>query len=123
MQQAILLARQKTERTVIPVDKVTPDMFMTFMIVAAALAAFVLLILNIAEKIKAARKPKTDLEHWQSETDAKLKNDKDRLDVLEDGNKVICRGILALLSHEINGNSTDKLKASQSEITNYLIDR
>lgn len=104
-------------------DKVTPDMFMTFMIVAAALAAFVLLILNIAEKIKASRKPKTDLEHWQSETDAKLKNDKDRLDVLEDGNKVICRGILALLSHEINGNSTDKLKASQSEITNYLIDR
>ena len=36
---------------------------------------------------------------------------------LEEGNKVICRGILAMLSHEINGNSNDKLVASQQEIT------
>ena len=104
-------------------DKITPDMLMTFLIVAAVLIGFILTIWSLIDKIRAARKPKTDLEHWQIETDAKLKNDKERLDVLEDGNRVICRGILALLSHEINGNSTDKLKASQSEITNYLIDR
>ena len=40
-----------------------------------------------------------------------------------DGQKVLCRGILALLSHEINGNSDDKLRASQTEITNFLIDK
>lgn len=39
------------------------------------------------------------------------------------GNKVLCRGILALLSHEINGNSNDKLLASQQEITDYLIEK
>lgn len=104
-------------------DKVTPDMFKTFMIVAAALAAFVLLILNIAEKIKAVRKPSHDLTKWRSDTDGKLKRDNERIDTLEDGQKVICRGILALLSHEINGNSIDKLTASHTEITNYLIDR
>jgi hypothetical protein len=27
------------------------------------------------------------------------------------------------LSHEINGNSDDKLRASQAEITDYLIDK
>ena len=42
---------------------------------------------------------------------------------LEEGNRVICRGILAMLSHEINGNSKDKLISSQQEITNYLIER
>jgi len=104
-------------------DKLTPDMLMTFLIVAAALVGFVLLIWQLADKVKAARKPNYDLTRWQQETDSKLKNDKERLDTLEDGQKVICRGILALLSHEINGNSTDKLKASQTEITNYLIDR
>lgn len=42
---------------------------------------------------------------------------------VDKGNKVLCRGILALLSHEINGNSNDKLLASQQEITNYLIEK
>ena len=97
-------------------DKLTPDMLMTFLIVAAALVGFVLLIWQLADKIKSARKPQTELENWRKQTDGRLK-------ATEDGNRVICRGILALLSHEINGNSTDKLKASQSEITNYLIDR
>ena len=104
-------------------DKITPDMLMTFLIVAAALIAFVVLVWNLADKIKAARKPKEELTEWQRSTDEKLKNDNERLKILEDGNKVICRGILALLSHEVNGNSADKLKASQQEITNYLIDR
>ena len=53
----------------------------------------------------------------------KLDRDNRRLNDLEEGNRVICRGILALLSHEINGNSKDKLTSSQQEITNYLIER
>ena len=104
-------------------DKLTPDMLMTFLVVAAALIGFILICWNLIDKIKIAHQPKDSMMQWQRETDEKLKRDKERLDILEDGNKVICRGILALLSHEINGNSTDKLKASQSEITNYLIDR
>lgn len=104
-------------------DNVTPEMFKTFLIVAAALIGFILLVWNLIDKIRAAKEPNTELTQWRHGTDEKLKRDKERLDILEDGNKVICRGILALLSHEVNGNSTDKLKASQQEITNYLIDR
>ena len=33
------------------------------------------------------------------------------------------RGINAIISHEINGNSTQKLKDSQEEIINYLTGR
>lgn len=104
-------------------DKITPDMLMTFLIVAAALIGFVLVCWNLIDKVRAAHKPQDELQAWKRDTEDKLKRDKERLETLEDGNRVICRGILALLSHEINGNSTDKLKASQSEITNYLIDR
>ena len=52
-----------------------------------------------------------------------LEEHQDQISAIQAGNKVLCRGILALLSHEINGNSNDKLRASQAEITNYLIEK
>ena len=60
---------------------------------------------------------------WQQETNTKLDRDNKRLNTLEDGQKVMLRGINALISHEINGTSVDKLNKSQSEIMEYLIDR
>jgi hypothetical protein len=86
---------------------------------------------TVSEKVKESLEPRFQ------DIDRKLANDKlliedhtrklagqaDQIDAIEKGNKVLCRGILALLSHEINGNSSDKLAASRDEITNYLIDK
>lgn len=94
-----------------------------FAVVALAISGSIVLLGNLVKTIKEWRKPQTDLRNWQQSVDDRLKNDNERLNSMEDGNKVICRGILALLSHEINGNSIDKLKASQAEMTDYLIDR
>lgn len=102
-------------------DKLTPDALLTFLWVAAALVAFTLAVWGLVEKIKKARQPALDSAQWRRETDAKLAKDKVRIDSLEDGNKVLLRGILAMLNHEITGNSVDKLKAAQEEITKYLI--
>ena len=46
-----------------------------------------------------------------------------RITAIEEGNKVLCQGIVALLSHEINGNSIDKLRQAQTDLTNYLINK
>ena len=97
-------------------DKITPDALTTFLWVAAALVGFVLAVWALADKIKKSSE-------WRQSITEKLDKDKKRIDSLEDGNKVICRGILALLSHEINGNSADKLKDAKDELTNYLIER
>ena len=97
-------------------DKLNPEMFMTFLIVAAALVGFVLLIWQLVDKIRAASKPARELAQWREDTDR-------RLDASEKQGKIVLKGINALLSHEINGNSTDRLKSAQQEITNYLIDR
>ena len=94
-----------------------------FGIVALAVMAFIVLLGNVIKTFANWRKPHDDMEKWRQDVDQKLTNDNDRLEVLEVGNRVICRGILAMLSHELNGNSTDKLIASQTEITNYLIDK
>lgn len=104
-------------------EKLDLSQIRDFIIVVVALLGFIALIGNAVKAIKEWRKPHDDMQAWRRDVDTKLNNDHARLENLEDGNKVICRGILALLSHEINGNSSDKLKASQSEITNYLIDR
>lgn len=52
---------------------------------------------------------------------AKLSMQKHQIDEIEEGQRVMCRGVLAILSHMINGNSSDALKESQKEITDYLI--
>ena len=93
------------------------------MIVALAILAFIVLFGNFVKTIKDWKKPHDDLETWRTGVNSKLDTDNRRLNELEDGTRVICRGILAMLSHEINGNSNDKLLASQTEITNYLINR
>ena len=86
---------------------------------------------TVSEKVKESLEPRFE------DIDRKLANDKlliedhtrklaghgAQIEAIDKGNKVLCRGILALLSHEINGNSSDKLKASQAEITDYLIDK
>ena len=94
----------------------TPEMLMTFLIVAAGLIGFVLLIWQLIDRIKAASKPARELAQWRTDTDR-------RLDASEKQGKIMLKGISALLSHEINGNSVDKLSKAQAEITNYLIDR
>lgn len=97
-------------------DKVTPEALTTFLWVGAALVAFTLAVWSLVEKIKKRSQ-------WRDDVDAKLATDKKRLDGQEEGQRVICRGILALLSHEINGNSVEKLKDAQKGITDYLIEK
>ena len=104
-------------------DKLTPDALITFLWVAAALVAFILAVWSLIDHINKARKPKDDLAQWQRETEAKLANDKKSIDSLENGQRVVLRGINAIISHEINGNSLDKLQKSQTEILDYLIDK
>ena len=94
-----------------------------FVVVALAILAFIVLLGNGIKTVREWRRPHDDFETWKSAVDKKLDNDNKRIESIEAGNKVVCRGILALLSHEINGNSTEKLKYSQQEITDYLIER
>ena len=98
----------------------TPDALMTFLWVAAALIAFVLAIWALVEKIRKARQPSIDAAQWRRDTDAKLKRDKERIDSLEDGNRVMMRGQIAMLNHIITGNSIDKLKEAKDEMIKYL---
>ena len=85
---------------------------------------------NHREEKKQRESPVTRLAERVDKHDTLLANDKRRLDELEahmeqigTQSTIMLRGVRALLSHEVNGNATDKLKNSLAEIDDYLIER
>ena len=86
---------------------------------------------EISKKIMAALEPRFQ------EIDRKLSTDKLRLDehaqkmallgakqdMVEMGQKAICKGMMAMLDHEISGDSIETLRQARKDINNYLIDK
>ena len=96
---------------------------------------------RIADKVMDKLSPKLDERFTEinakfDEVNEKLANDKetlhlhttqlnayeDRVGKLEGSNKALCHGVLALLSHEVNGNSVEKITKAHDAMKNYLID-
>lgn len=50
-------------------------------------------------------------------------SDHKEIEKVERGNEKICKGILAIMDHELTGNSVDRLKQTKEEIQNYLIEK
>ena len=75
------------------------------------------------EETKRRNAPVSTLETKVDDHEERLDRDHKRLNELEDSNRIILRALMAMLSHEINGNSDDKLKSSYDEIQQYLIEK
>lgn len=46
-----------------------------------------------------------------------------RIEVLEEGNKITQRALLALMSHAIDGNDVEALRKARNDLNEYLINR
>ena len=84
----------------------------------------------VIKAIKKAKAPTKRLEERIAVLEGVIKNyesffarDKLRLDAIEEGSRVTQKAILALLSHGIDGNDVDALKAAKAELQQYLIER
>lgn len=104
----------------------------------AVLLAFLLSIFNFWDKIdskrKAAQEPTKELtarldkiesEHKVifSEYDRRFAADLRRIDVMEEGNRVTQKALLALLAHARDGNNTKQLEDAENDLKEYLINR
>ena len=67
---------------------------------------------------KRLRDDRTDIDSHTSQLSAI----DSRVEQLEGSNKALCHGVFALLGHEIDGNSVDKVKRTHNAMRNYLID-
>ena len=97
-------------------------------------AAVILLLVGIYNTvmgaIKTAREekrlknqPVDTLETTVADHTKKLATDHERITSLEESNRIIMRALMAVMSHEVNGNSTEKLQKSMDEIQQFLIER
>lgn len=99
-----------------------------------ALASAFVLLSNAYEKIakarKAAKAPSEELnrrvdavEKHLQDVDSYLVTDKKRLDVLDEGNRVTQRALLALLDHGIDGNNIKQMHDAKEALEQHLINR
>lgn len=100
----------------------------------AGLAALVLVlvgayntIMNAVKTYREEKKrkdqPVNSLETKVNEHEEKLKRDYERLNELEGANRIQMRALMAMLHHEIDGNSIEGLKKAYEEIQKYLIEK
>lgn len=64
-----------------------------------------------------------DYEEYFRKDKRALEKDRKELDDLKKANSLVLRGINQLIEHELTGNHTDELKKTQSDITEYLVNR
>lgn len=99
------------------------------LILAVALSAF-----NLWDKLdakKKALKAPTEalvqriekLEKKQEQHDEYFNRDLRRIEVLEEGNRVTQKALLALMSHALDGNDVERLRKAKDDLNEYLINR
>lgn len=103
-------------------ESVTLVQLRDFVIVALAILAFIVLLGNAIKTLKDWRKPTNDATQWRNEMDESMADNTERIKKVEDGNRVIMKALIAMMNHEINGNSVDKLQKALGELNDYLID-
>ena len=86
----------------------------------ATVAGAVAIIYNIHQK---AKQPDTERDEALSKHQEMLDNDNKRLKELEESNKIIMQSMLAIMSHEIDGNHVEDLKQARDDLQKYLIRR
>ena len=55
------------------------------------------------------------------EYDARFGRDKQKIETIEEGNRVTQQALLALLEHSIDGNNVDALEKAKKDLNDYLI--
>lgn len=93
------------------------DFFQTVL----AICGGVSIIGGAIKLIISAFSPYKKLVKEVNEHDEKLSSDDDRLKALEDGNKMLLKCQLVVIEHLATGNHIDKLKETQEELQEFLI--
>ncbi len=90
----------------------------------------------VEQRIKSTKMPTSNLEERVSllekklefeikatfvEYDARFGRDKQKIEAIEDGNRVTQQALLALLNHAIDGNNVDEMNDARKELNKYFI--
>ena len=105
----------------------TPSQVLALCSAIVVLSGAVHVVINLFAKVSAPNKLQNarlnDIETRLEKHDDLFKKDLERLEKVDEANRVTQRAILALLSHGIDGNDVEELKKAKLELQEYLIKR
>ena len=88
----------------------------------AAVVTIIVAIFKRAKRPSDLQNERLDaLEKMVAKHEDYLERDLRRFEALEGGNRIMQRCMLALLSHGIDGNDIDQMKAARQDLQEYLI--
>lgn len=98
------------------------------------LSAVANIVLNAIKKLKEPAETQSQkfdeinkrldgIEAKMEKYDEYFDNDKKRIDLLQEGNRVTQKAILALMSHALDGNHTDELEDAKNKLHDYLLEK
>ena len=94
-----------------------------FVIVLLAIAGGISVIGSAIKTIKDWFKPTMTVNDRLEKVENQQKQDDQRIESLEDANKLILKALSVQLEHAISGNHIEKLQEVQNDINDYLINK
>ena len=79
---------------------------------------------NLEERVNLLeRKMDFEIKAVFERYDSMFNKDKARLDSNEEGIRIILKGLLAMMKHEIDGNHTEELQKASDDLQDYIVSR
>ena len=85
--------------------------------------ALITALWGIWKIVKEIKKPNDDLKETVEKHERLLNNDNNRLENIENSNKMMLQCLLVMINHNITGNGIDKLKETRDELQKFLINK
>ena len=83
---------------------------------------------KIAKAVRVAKAPEkkqndeiSEIKERLDKLESKLKKDESQIEASKECNRVLTKGMLALLEHGINGNNIDQMRDAKNDVEAYLI--
>ena len=79
---------------------------------------------NLEERVSMIEKKlEFEIKATFAEYDARFGRDKQKIEAIEEGNKVTMQALRALLKHSIDGNNIEGLEKAEEKLSEYLVNR
>lgn len=79
---------------------------------------------NLEERVSLLEKKlEFEIKATFAEYDARFGRDKQKIEAIEEGNKVTMQALRALLKHSIDGNNIEGLEKAEEKLSEYLVNR
>ncbi len=113
------------------IDVLTPQNLLVALAVILVLLGAAVLFMEFVLKLRAIRKPQekeaSDLTTHQAECEKRFRNDRDRLDELERrvndlerGTRVLCKGQYEVIGHLLHNGNKDEMEQASKALFDFL---